>query len=142
MPPDDSRPLLSTKPSIDNPDQRITQDVDSLCRSLSTIIPLVVISPFTIGYYAYRTWQLTGYYGPLSIVIYFIVWTGLNKIFISAVSRTIFRQNIHKFEHIMNQLHFIMVVHLNINDLIIISLKYLPQYFIVEVFKNFFLIYQ
>jgi ATP-binding cassette subfamily D (ALD) protein 4 len=94
MPPDDSRPLLSTKPSIDNPDQRITQDVDSLCRSLSTIIPLVVISPFTIGYYAYRTWQLTGYYGPLSIVIYFIVWTGLNKIFISAVSRTIFRQNI------------------------------------------------
>jgi ATP-binding cassette subfamily D (ALD) protein 4 len=94
MPFDDSRPLISSTPIIDNPDQRITQDVDSLCRSLSTIIPLILISPFTIGYYTYRTWVVTGYYGPLSIVVFFIVWTGINKIFISAVSRTIFRQNI------------------------------------------------
>jgi ATP-binding cassette subfamily D (ALD) protein 4 len=86
--------ILSTKPSIDNPDHRITQDVDGLCRSLSQIIPLIVISPFTIAYYIYLTWQVTGYYGPLAIIIYFTIWTGINKIFISAVSRTIFRQNI------------------------------------------------
>jgi ATP-binding cassette subfamily D (ALD) protein 4 len=94
VPVDGSRPLVSTKPLIDNPDQRITQDVDALCRTLSTIIPLLIISPFTIAFYSYRTWQITGYYGPLSIVLYFIVWTGINKTFISSVSRTIFQQNI------------------------------------------------
>ena len=89
-----SRPLLPVTPLIDNPDQRIAQDADSLCRTLSGIIPLLLISPFTIAYYTYRTWQITGYYGPLGILVYFLVWTCLNKIFISAVSRTIFRQNI------------------------------------------------
>ncbi|CAF1365325.1 unnamed protein product [Adineta steineri] len=88
------QPLVTIKPSIDNPDQRITQDADALCRTLSVIIPLVVISPFTIAFYTYRTWEITGYYGPLAIIIYFIIWTGINKLFISAVSRTIFRQNI------------------------------------------------
>jgi ATP-binding cassette subfamily D (ALD) protein 4 len=94
VPTDSARPLVLTKPLIDNPDQRITQDVDSLCRTLSSTIPLILISPFTIVYYTYRTWQVTGYYGPLLILVYFIIWSGINKIFISAVSRTIFRQNI------------------------------------------------
>jgi ATP-binding cassette subfamily D (ALD) protein 4 len=93
VPNNSSRPSLSLNQSIDNPDQRITQDADSLCRSLSTILPLILISPFTIGYYTYLTWQVTGYYGPLGILIYFIIWTGINKIFISSVSQTIFRQN-------------------------------------------------
>ncbi|CAF2550533.1 unnamed protein product [Rotaria sp. Silwood2] len=88
-----SSPVVTSNLLIDNPDQRITQDVDSLCRSLSSIIPLLVISPFTIAYYAYRTWQITGYYGPLAITIYFLLWTAINKIFISIVSRTIFQQN-------------------------------------------------
>ncbi|UJR20946.1 hypothetical protein I4U23_024055 [Adineta vaga] len=100
---DSPRSLLTTKSSIDNPDQRITQDVDVLCRALSNIIPLLLISPFTIGYYTYRTWQITGYYGPLAIVVYFVIWTGINKVFISAVSRTIFRQN--TFEGTFRFLH-------------------------------------
>ncbi|CAF3652243.1 unnamed protein product [Rotaria socialis] len=86
--------LSSLNPPIDNPDQRITQDVDLLCRTLSIIIPLILISPFTIAYYSYLTWKVTGYYGPLSIILYFVIWTCINKVFISAVSRTIFRQNI------------------------------------------------
>ncbi|CAF2404028.1 unnamed protein product [Rotaria sp. Silwood2] len=94
MPTESSQQSVSTQPPIDNPDQRITQDVDSLCRTLSIIIPLIVISPFTIAYYTYRTWKITGYYGPLAIIVYFILWTCINKILISAVSRTIFRQNI------------------------------------------------
>jgi hypothetical protein len=39
--------------SLDNPDQRITQDVNSLCASLSTIVPIVLITPFLIGWYGY-----------------------------------------------------------------------------------------
>lgn len=89
-----SRPTIKKETNIDNPDQRIAQDSDSLCRTLSNIIPLVVVSPFSIGYYTYRTWQVTGFYGPLSIYVYFIIWTVINKFFISLVSRTIYEQNI------------------------------------------------
>jgi ABC-type uncharacterized transport system fused permease/ATPase subunit len=39
---------------LDNPDQRITQDVSSICLSISNIAPTVLISPFVIGYYAYK----------------------------------------------------------------------------------------
>ena len=88
--------LNSRTNSVDNPDQRITQDVDSLCRTLSTNLPVLLISPFTIGYYTYSTWQVTNFYGPLAIFLYFILRTAVNKIFISAVSRIIFRQNAYE----------------------------------------------
>jgi ATP-binding cassette subfamily D (ALD) protein 4 len=39
---------------LDNPDQRITQDVNSLCVSFSSIIPLLLITPFVIGWYGYK----------------------------------------------------------------------------------------
>jgi ATP-binding cassette subfamily D (ALD) protein 4 len=96
IPADANRSSISTKQPIDNPDQRIVQDADTLCRTLSIIIPLILLSPFTIGYYSYRTWQITGYYGPISIFLYFIVWSGINKLFTSPVARTIFRQNIYE----------------------------------------------
>ena len=40
--------------TLDNPDQRITQDVKSLCDSISTIVPLLMITPFVIGWYGYQ----------------------------------------------------------------------------------------
>ncbi|EPB69697.1 hypothetical protein ANCCEY_11202 [Ancylostoma ceylanicum] len=43
---------------IDNPDQRITQDVEKLCRLLATkITPSLLVAPFVIAYYTYKTWQ-------------------------------------------------------------------------------------
>ena len=39
---------------LDNPDQRITQDVNSLCVSFSSIIPLLLITPFVICWYGYK----------------------------------------------------------------------------------------
>lgn len=88
--------IITSKPSIDNPDQRIVEDADNLCRTLSNIISLVLLSPFILAYYIYQTWLITGFYGPLSIVIYFLLWTCVNKLFISGVSRTIFEQNIRE----------------------------------------------
>jgi ATP-binding cassette, subfamily D (ALD), member 4 len=38
---------------IDNPDQRITQDINSMCTSISNILPILLISPFVIAYYTY-----------------------------------------------------------------------------------------
>lgn len=47
---------------LDNPDQRITQDVNSLCVSLASIVPLLLITPFVIGWYGFQvrsfcTWK-------------------------------------------------------------------------------------
>ena len=48
---------------LDNPDQRITQDVNSLCESFSNIFPIILITPFVIGWYGYQVsefWTIPG----------------------------------------------------------------------------------
>ncbi|KAM6202838.1 lysosomal cobalamin transporter ABCD4 isoform 2-T2 [Rhynchocyon petersi] len=42
---------------IDNPDQRISQDVERFCRQLSTMARQLIISPFTLVYYTYQCFQ-------------------------------------------------------------------------------------
>lgn len=64
---------------IDNPDQRISQDVERFCRQLSSMTSKLVISPFTLSYYTYQCFQSTGWLGPVSIFGYFILGTMVNK---------------------------------------------------------------
>lgn len=59
---DENSELLSSSPEgldlgfsrLDNPDQRIAQDINSLCTSLASIIPLLIVTPFVIGWYGYQ----------------------------------------------------------------------------------------
>ena len=37
-------------------DQRLTQDVDKFCQELKKVVPQVVIAPFVIVYYTYKTY--------------------------------------------------------------------------------------
>ncbi|XP_072786352.1 lysosomal cobalamin transporter ABCD4 isoform X5 [Taeniopygia guttata] len=46
--------LLVLREDIDNPDQRISQDVERFCRQLSSMVSKLVISPFTLAYYTYQ----------------------------------------------------------------------------------------
>ncbi|XP_064882240.1 ATP-binding cassette sub-family D member 4 isoform X3 [Oncorhynchus nerka] len=39
---------------IDNPDQRISQDTERLCKQMSTMVSRLIISPFTLVYYTYQ----------------------------------------------------------------------------------------
>ncbi|XP_039597628.1 ATP-binding cassette sub-family D member 4 isoform X2 [Polypterus senegalus] len=39
---------------IDNPDQRISQDVERFCKQLSTMASRLIISPFTLAYYTFQ----------------------------------------------------------------------------------------
>ncbi|KAH6922629.1 hypothetical protein HPB50_017359 [Hyalomma asiaticum] len=71
--------------SIDNPDQRITQDVDRLCQVLSDIVPTLLISPFTIAYYSYQSFSVAGYIGPLAVFVYFVISTAVSKLLITRV---------------------------------------------------------
>ncbi|CAH1792366.1 unnamed protein product [Owenia fusiformis] len=77
---------------IDNPDQRIAQDVDKLCNNLSQIISRLLITPFTIAYYTYQAWTGTGYIGPVSVLAFFIVFTVINKFLLGPVIHYVVKQ--------------------------------------------------
>lgn len=52
--------LDAQRNKLDNPDQRITQDVDAMCQYFSVTLPKLLISPFVIAYYSYNSYQTTG----------------------------------------------------------------------------------
>lgn len=76
----------------DNPDQRITQDVERFCYYLSTVLAPLIISPFTIGYYLYKSVQSTSYLGPVGVISFFIIATVINKILMSPVVNFVFKK--------------------------------------------------
>ncbi|KAM6202837.1 lysosomal cobalamin transporter ABCD4 isoform 1-T1 [Rhynchocyon petersi] len=77
---------------IDNPDQRISQDVERFCRQLSTMARQLIISPFTLVYYTYQCFQSTGWLGPVSIFGYFILGTVVNKILMGPIVAKLVQQ--------------------------------------------------
>uniref|UniRef100_A0A8C5X0D2 ATP binding cassette subfamily D member 4 n=1 Tax=Malurus cyaneus samueli TaxID=2593467 RepID=A0A8C5X0D2_9PASS len=77
---------------IDNPDQRISQDVERFCRQLSSMASKLVISPFTLAYYTYQCFHSTGWLGPVSIFGYFIIGTMVNKVLMSPIVSKLVQQ--------------------------------------------------
>ena len=74
----------------DNPDQRITKDVDTYCTTFSTMAPMILISPFTIAYYTYRTIETAGWTAPVIILLFFIIATVINRFLIVYAGRKVF----------------------------------------------------
>ncbi|KAK4036889.1 ABC protein, subfamily ABCD [Daphnia magna] len=70
---------------VDNPDQRITADINILCLVFSSVAIKVVVSPFTIAYYSYKAYVGTGWVGPTSCFLFFIVGTFVNKLLMSPI---------------------------------------------------------
>ncbi|XP_061125440.1 ATP-binding cassette sub-family D member 4 isoform X2 [Syngnathus typhle] len=77
---------------VDNPDQRLSQDAERLCKQMSTMAARLIASPFTLAYYAYRCFESTGWLGPLSIFAYFVVGSVTNKILMGPIVSTLFEQ--------------------------------------------------
>ncbi|KAM4633388.1 lysosomal cobalamin transporter ABCD4 [Polymixia lowei] len=77
---------------IDNPDQRISQDTERLCKQMSTMASRLIVSPFTLAYYTYHCFHSTGWIGPVSIFGYFVVGTVANKILMGPIVATLFEQ--------------------------------------------------
>lgn len=77
---------------IDNPDQRISQDVERFCRQLSTMASKLIITPFTLCYYTYQCFASTGWLGPVCIFSYFAVGTFINKILMGPIISTLVQQ--------------------------------------------------
>ncbi|CAG0918779.1 unnamed protein product [Notodromas monacha] len=82
--------VLSRK--VDNPDQRMTQDVDKLCDTLGKVFTKIIIAPFIIGYYSYQAFANTGWYGPVGILVLFLVSTVVNKAIMSPTVQLVFDQ--------------------------------------------------
>jgi len=78
--------------NIDNPDQRITQDVDRFCLTLSNITGKIIISPLIIIYYSYKCFKVTNYVGPLIIYAYFFIGTFFNRLIMSFIVNLIYIQ--------------------------------------------------
>ncbi|CAI7997277.1 Lysosomal cobalamin transporter ABCD4, partial [Geodia barretti] len=81
-----------TDHSIDNPDQRMTQDVDKFCDQMTQVLPNVILSPAIIAYYTYKTFQSMGYLGPLCIYAYFVASSVVNKLLVSSIAPMVVRQ--------------------------------------------------
>ncbi|XP_061854431.1 lysosomal cobalamin transporter ABCD4 isoform X4 [Colius striatus] len=77
---------------IDNPDQRISQDVERFCKQLSSMASKLIISPFTLAYYTYQCFYSTGWLGPVSIFGYFIIGTMINKVLMSPIVSKLVQQ--------------------------------------------------
>ncbi|XP_019344253.1 lysosomal cobalamin transporter ABCD4 isoform X5 [Alligator mississippiensis] len=77
---------------IDNPDQRISQDVERFCRQLSSMASKLIISPFTLAYYTYQCFHSTGWLGPVSIFGYFVIGTVVNKMLMSPIVSKLVQQ--------------------------------------------------
>nr|XP_057912833.1 ATP-binding cassette sub-family D member 4 [Doryrhamphus excisus] len=77
---------------IDNPDQRISQDAERLCKQMSTMASRLLVSPFTLAYYTYHCFYSTGWMGPVIIFGYFVLGTVANKILMGPIVSTLFEQ--------------------------------------------------
>lgn len=64
LPPSSS---LGETEKIDNPDQRITQDVSEFTKELSSTVPKLLIAPFLIGWYSFKSYSTTG--GLISMIL-------------------------------------------------------------------------
>ncbi|KAJ3041652.1 ATP-binding cassette sub- D member 4 [Rhizophlyctis rosea] len=57
---------------IDNPDMRITQDLDKFCEQLRKVIEDLTITPLLLIYYTYQTYLIAGPLAPLTIYTFFL----------------------------------------------------------------------
>lgn len=60
---------------LDNPDQRISQDVDNFTQSLRNFMEKLIISPFMISFYVYKSVTVAGWLSVGIIFAYFFAGT-------------------------------------------------------------------
>jgi len=77
--------LVLDEDKLDNPDQRVTADVNSVTSSYGKIVSDLVLVPVLIGYYTYDAYTRAGWLGPTAMYIYFVISTGINKLLMAPV---------------------------------------------------------
>ena len=80
--------------AIENPDQRITQDVERFCHQTSLLFSTILITPGLILFYGIYLYQLFGFIAPLSCVLYFLLSALITIIFSRSLAQTIYNQEL------------------------------------------------
>ncbi|CAG8454414.1 64_t:CDS:2 [Funneliformis caledonium] len=88
--------LLTSRTDVDNPDQRITQDVDKFSETFREICQETIITPFLIIYYTYKTSSLTGYLGPVLIYSYFVLGIIASRFLINPLVNLVYVKEFHE----------------------------------------------
>ena len=78
--------------TMDNPDQRITQDIDKLTSTLASMMESAVNAPMTIVWYTILTYQYLGWAGPCICLAFFVAGTLINKLIMSFIVPLVYRQ--------------------------------------------------
>lgn len=103
--------VMNEENKIENPDQRITQDIEKFCSDLSCILPDLLIAPFTILYYSLKSYRTVGktlrcsrikiliinnhflgYFGPLGCFIFFLISSSVNSLLMSPIVKFVYAQ--------------------------------------------------
>ncbi|KAJ2596014.1 hypothetical protein H4R99_005099 [Coemansia sp. RSA 1722] len=82
---------VATQGVVDNPDQRIAQDIEHLASSLATVLPELLIAPFLVIYYTVKCWAISGVIGPFFIYLYFAVGALASRCAMPPVIRQVYR---------------------------------------------------
>ncbi|KAI8887908.1 ATP-binding cassette sub-family D member 4, partial [Backusella circina FSU 941] len=82
--------LLMNHEKVDNPDQRITQDIDKFADTLRQIVSQLIIAPIMVIYYTWQCWAVTGFAGPLLIYGYFFIGSFISRSFIKPIVNAVF----------------------------------------------------
>ncbi|KAM9956506.1 hypothetical protein ACTFIR_003224 [Dictyostelium discoideum] len=75
--------ILAFDDRIDNPDQRITSDIDNFTTLLSSIVSQCITGPMVVVYYTYLCYSTIDWYAPLIVYGYFFLGYFINKLVMS-----------------------------------------------------------
>ncbi|KAJ2778483.1 hypothetical protein GGI15_004165, partial [Coemansia interrupta] len=82
---------VATQGLVDNPDQRVTQDIERLSTTLATVLPELLLAPPLVVYYTVKCWRISGALGPLSVYLYFVVGAVASRMAMPGVVRQVYR---------------------------------------------------
>eukprot|EP00850_Spirogloea_muscicola_P000855 SM000003S11100 [mRNA] locus=s3:969649:977530:+ [translate_table: standard] len=78
---------------LDNPDQRIAQEISSFCRGLADFLAKTVAAPFMVLYYGWWTWSRMGWYAPATGALFFLMAAALTRRIISPIAALVAKQD-------------------------------------------------
>ncbi|KAI6657609.1 hypothetical protein LOD99_352 [Oopsacas minuta] len=84
--------ILHNRKVLDNPDQRITQDIYRLTKQMAEILVNIILKPFIIIYYTYQVWISVGWLGVVSVYSLFILSVFINKLLLNPVVNKVIRR--------------------------------------------------
>ena len=77
--------VFSGEHKIDNPDQRISSDINIFSTSYSTLIVDMILCPVLVIYYAYDAYTRADWIGPTGILVLFVISVIINRLLMPAV---------------------------------------------------------